>query len=194
MKEMNYPNNIAMIRRMRGLAQAYVAKEIGISRPKYIDVEKGLKELTVSQVEKLKKLLDVEFEDLVGIDTGRLDFRKFIREQQIVRDEDLDDAILRGNKKAKEMIPPKFFEKHPVRSAWDEEKEEWYFSVVDAIGVLIEQPDYRAATKYWNKVKTRLAEEGNQLSSKCRQLRLTAKDGKKRLTDVATMEELFRII
>ena len=194
MKEMNYPNNIAMIRRMRGLAQAYVAKEIGISRPKYIDVEKGLKELTVSQVEKLKKLLDVEFEDLVGIDTGRLDFRKVIREQQIVRDEDLDDAILRGNKKAKEMIPPKFFEKHPVRSAWDEEKEEWYFSVVDAIGVLIEQPDYRAATKYWNKVKTRLAEEGNQLSSKCRQLRLTAKDGKKRLTDVATMEELFRII
>ena len=203
MEEMKYPNSIAMIRRMRGLTQAYVAKEIGISRPKYIDVEKGLKELTVSQVERLKQVLNVEFEDLIGIDTGRLDFRKYIRGQQAAEGNSssspkeqqiLENTALRANKKPKEMIPPKLFEKRPVRSAWDEEEEEWYFSVVDAIGVLIEQPDYRAATKYWNKVKTRLAEEGNQLSSKCRQLKLTANDGKKRLTDVATIEELFRII
>lgn len=189
MEEMKYPNSIAMIRRMRGLTQAYVAGEIGVSRAKYIDIEKGLKELTVSQVEKLKQVLDVEFEDLIGIDTGRLDFRKFIRGQQVSNNE-----VSRTDNQAKEVVPPKLFEKQPVRSAWDEEKEEWYFSVVDAIGVLTEQSDYRAATKYWNKVKTRLAEEGSQLSSKCRQLKLTAKDGKKRLTDVATMGQLFRII
>ena len=61
MDEANFPNNIAMIRRMRGLSQAYIAKELNISRPKYIDIEKGLKELTVSQVEALKQILDVSF-------------------------------------------------------------------------------------------------------------------------------------
>ena len=189
MEEMKYPNGIAMIRRMRGLTQAYVAKEIGISRPKYIDVEKGLKELTVSQVEKLKQVLDVEFEDLIGIDTGKLDFRKFIREQQVLEDE---GALV--DSKAKEMIPPKLFEKQPVRSAWDEEKEEWYFSVVDIVGVLTEQPDTKHAANYWKVLKFRLKEEGAQLVTNCNQLKLTAEDGKKRLTDVATMEQAFRII
>ena len=190
MTEMDYPNNIAMIRRMRGLTQAYVASEIGVSRPKYIDIEKGLKELTVSQMEKLKQVLDVEFEDLVGIDTGTLDYRKFIEQERQKR----GSTAIKTNDVAKEMIPPKLFENQPIRSAWDEKKEEWYFSVVDVVGVLTEQPDYRAAIKYWNKTKTRLLEEGSQLSTNCRQLKLTARDGKKRLTDVATMKELFRII
>ena len=203
MEGMKYPNSIAMIRRMRGLTQAYVAKEIGISRPKYIDVEKGLKELTVSQVEKLKQVLDVEFEDLIGIDTGRLDFRKFIREQQIERgnssdlageQQDLKHVISRTDKKTKEMIPPKLFEKQPVRSAWDEEKEEWYFSVVDIVGVLTEQPDTKHAANYWKVLKFRLKEEGAQLVTNCNQLKLTASDGKKYATDVVTMEQAFRVI
>ena len=88
----------------------------------------------------------------------------------------------------------KTFEKRQIRSVWDDEKEEWYFSVVDVVGALTEQVDYRAATKYWNKVQTRLVAEGGQLSSKCRQLKLKAKDGKMRLADVATTEQLLRII
>ena len=96
--------------------------------------------------------------------------------------------------KAKEVVPPKLFENQPVRSAWDEEREEWYFSVVDIVGVLTMQPDYDIARKYWNKLKQRLNEEGFQLVTNCHQLKLTAKDGKKRLTDVATMEQAFRII
>ena len=190
MAEIDYPNNIAMIRRMRGLTQAYVASEIGVSRPKYIDIEKGLKELTVSQMERLKQILDVEFEDLIGIDTGRLDYRKFIEKER----QRMNDATVKTDTTTKEMIPPKLFEDQPIRSAWDEKEEEWYFSVVDVVGALTEQPDYRAAIKYWNKTKTRLLEEGSQLSTNCRQLKLTARDGKKRLTDVATIKELFRII
>ena len=81
MEEMKFPNNIAMIRRMRGLTQAYVAEQIGVSRPKYIDIEKGLKELTVSQVEKLKELFDASFYDLIGIKTDNFDFRKFIQDE-----------------------------------------------------------------------------------------------------------------
>ena len=72
----------------------------------------------------------------------------------------------------------KIFEKRQIRSVWDDEKEEWHFSVVDVVGALTEQPDYTVARKYWNKLKQRLAEEGaelvtncQQLSSKCRQLK-----------------------
>ena len=81
MEEINYPNNIAMIRKIRGFTQAYVAEQIGVSRPKYIDIEKGLKELTVSQVEKLKELFDASFYDLIGIKTDNFDFRKFIQDE-----------------------------------------------------------------------------------------------------------------
>ena len=88
----------------------------------------------------------------------------------------------------------RLFEDRPIRSAWDEEKEEWYFSVVDVVGVLIEQPDYDAARKYWKVLKGRLRKEGSQLVTNCYQLKLVAKDGKARLTDVANMEQLFRII
>ena len=77
---------------------------------------------------------------------------------------------------------------------WDEEKEDWYFSIVDVCSVLTDLPDYDKARKYWNKLKQRLREEGFEPVTNCHQLKLTAKDGKKRLTDVATPQELFRII
>lgn len=86
------------------------------------------------------------------------------------------------------------FEDKHIRTAWDEEKEEWYFSIVDVVGVLTESPDYNTGRKYWNKLKQRLKEEGNELVTKCHQLKMTAADGKKRLTDVADTEQLLRII
>ncbi len=86
------------------------------------------------------------------------------------------------------------YEEQPIRTAWDEEKEEWYFSVVDVVGVLTEQPDSRHAAKYWSVLKVRLKKEGNQLTTNCRQLKMTAEDGKKRSTDVANTEQLLRII
>ena len=88
----------------------------------------------------------------------------------------------------------KIFQEQKVRSVWDEEKEEWYFSIVDVCSVLTDQPDYDKARKYWNKLKQRLREEGFEPVTNCHQLKLTAKDGKKRLTDVATPQELFRVI
>lgn len=86
------------------------------------------------------------------------------------------------------------FEDKPIRTAWDSEKEEWYFSVVDVISVLTDQPDFQKARKYWNKLKQRLVEEGNQTVTNCHQLKMTATDGKKRFTDVADTEQLLRII
>ena len=85
----------------------------------------------------------------------------------------------------------KSFEGNQIRSAWDSEEEEWYFSVVDVVGILTESKDGR---KYWNKLKQRLKEEGSQLVSNCHQLKMRAADGKMRLTDVATVEQLLRII
>ena len=86
------------------------------------------------------------------------------------------------------------FEDQPIRTAWVEDEEEWYFSIVDVIGVLTEQTDYQKARKYWNKLKQRLSEEGSQLVTNCHQLKMTAQDGKKRLTDVANTEQLLRLI
>jgi len=87
------------------------------------------------------------------------------------------------------------FEDQPIRTAWDEEQEEWYFSVVDVVGVLTEQPTQRGASNYWAKLKERLKAEGaDQLLTNCQQLKMTAADGKKRKTDVATTEQLLRII
>lgn len=77
---------------------------------------------------------------------------------------------------------------------WDEEQEEWYFSIVDVCAVLTAQPDYEKARKYWNKLKQRLREEGNETVTNCHQLKMQAADGKMRLTDVADTEQLFRII
>ena len=86
------------------------------------------------------------------------------------------------------------FEDKRIRTAWDEEKEEWYFSVVDVISVLTEQPDYQAARNYWKVTNKRLKDEGNETVTSCNQLKMTASDGKKRLTDVADTEQLLRII
>lgn len=86
------------------------------------------------------------------------------------------------------------FENKEIRTAWDNEKEEWYFSIVDVISVLTEQSDFQKARKYWNKLKQRLLEEENKTVTNCHQLKMTAKDGKKRMTDVADTEQLLRLI
>ena len=83
------------------------------------------------------------------------------------------------------------YEDQPIRTAWNEAEEEWYFSVVDVVGVLTDSKD---PTAYWRKLKQRLREEGNETVTNCHGLRMTAPDGKKRLTDVATTEQLLRII
>ena len=86
------------------------------------------------------------------------------------------------------------YEDQPIRTAWVQDEEEWYFSIVDVVGVLTEQTDYQKARKYWNKLKQRLSEEGSQLVTNCHRLKMTAQDGKKRLTDVANTEQLLRLI
>ena len=88
----------------------------------------------------------------------------------------------------------KMFEDSPIRTAWDENAEEWYFSIVDVIGALIEQPEYQKSRKYWNKLKQRLKEEGAETVTNCHQLKMKAQDGKNRLTDVSNTEQLLRII
>lgn len=86
------------------------------------------------------------------------------------------------------------FEKSNVRAVWDDEKEKWYFSIIDIVQILTDSKDYTTARKYWNKLKQRLKEEGNQLVTNCLQLKLQAMDGKMRLTDVAETEHLLRFI
>ena len=87
------------------------------------------------------------------------------------------------------------FEDKKIRTAWDEEAEEWYFSIVDVVGVLTEQPTPRNASTYWAVLKKRLIEEGaNQLLTNCKQLKMKSADGKRYNTDVATTEQLLRII
>ena len=77
------------------------------------------------------------------------------------------------------------FEDRPIRTAWDETQEEWYFSIVDVVTVLTESGDYNTGRKYWNKLKQRLKAEGSELVTNCHQLKMKATDGKRRLTDVA---------
>ena len=88
------------------------------------------------------------------------------------------------------------FEDQPIRTAWDAEQEEWFFSVVDVVGILTEQPTPRNASTYWAVLKKRLKNEGaDQLLTNCKQLKLKSpKDGKRYSTDVATTEQLLRII
>ena len=83
------------------------------------------------------------------------------------------------------------FENQKIRTAWDEDKEEWYFSVVDVVAILTDSADPQA---YWRKLKQRLKVEGNETVTNCHGLKMTAADGKKRLTDVADTEQLLRII
>ena len=88
------------------------------------------------------------------------------------------------------------FEDKRIRTAWDEEKEEWYFSIVDVVAVLTDQPDQRGASNYWAKLKQRLKEEGaDQLLTNCQRLKMKSpKDGKRYNTDVADTEQLLRIV
>lgn len=88
----------------------------------------------------------------------------------------------------------KLFESKQIRSVWVEEKEEWFFSVVDVVGALTDQPDRRRAGKYWSVLKTRLKAEGSEVTTNCSQLKMIADDGKKRLTDVADTKQILRII
>jgi len=83
------------------------------------------------------------------------------------------------------------FENQPIRTAWNEELEEWYFSIIDVVAVLTESKD---ANAYWRKLKQRLIKEGNETVTNCHALKMKAADGKRRLTDVASTEQLLRII
>ncbi|MDZ4164161.1 MAG: BRO family protein [Smithellaceae bacterium] len=86
------------------------------------------------------------------------------------------------------------FENYKIRRHYDEENERWYFSVVDIVAALIQQPDYQAARNYWKVLKNRLNKEGSESVTKCNRLKLEAADGKKYLTDVADPETLLRLI
>ena len=86
------------------------------------------------------------------------------------------------------------FENKRIRTAWDEEKEELYFSIVDVVAVLTDQPDQRHAAKYWSVLKTRLKKEGSELTTNCSQLKMRSTDGKRYNTDVADTEQLLRIV
>ena len=89
---------------------------------------------------------------------------------------------------------PVLFEQHEIRRIYDEKAETWYFSVVDILQVLIQQPDYQAARNYWKVLKNRLGKEGSESVTKCNRLKMTAADGKSYLTDVASAETLLRLV
>jgi hypothetical protein len=91
-------------------------------------------------------------------------------------------------------ILPVVFEQHEIRRIYDEKTETWFFSVVDIIQVLTQQPDFQAARKYWKVLKGRLAKEGSEVVTNCYQFKLPAGDGKMRLTDVAGAETLLRLV
>ena len=100
-------------------------------------------------------------------------------------------------KRGKTMMEDKvqLFEDQPIRTAWVEDEEEWYFSIVDVVGVLTEQQTFDGARDYWKVLKSRLKEEGNQLVTNCNQLKMKSpKDGKRYKADVANTEQLLRII
>ena len=93
----------------------------------------------------------------------------------------------------KELI--QLFGEQKVRTKWDDEKEKWYFSIVDVCWVLTDQPDYDGAKNYWKVLKFRLKAEGNESVTNCNQLKMVSpKDGKRYKTDVADMEQMFRLI
>jgi len=91
-------------------------------------------------------------------------------------------------------VQPAFFETQAIRRVYDEETETWWFSVVDIMQVLTQQPDYQAARNYWKVLKNRLVKEGSQSVTNCNRLKLPAADGKNYLTDVATAETLLRLV
>ena len=88
----------------------------------------------------------------------------------------------------------KLFEQQKVRTHWDEKEEKWYFSIVDVISILTDQPHHQGARNYWKVFKSRLLKEGNETVTNCNRLKLVAEDGKLRFTDVADTEQLLRLI
>ncbi len=88
----------------------------------------------------------------------------------------------------------KFFEGQHVRSVWDDKAEKWYFSIVDVVRILTDQPSHQGARNYWKVLKSRLVKEGYEPVTNCNRLKMTAEDGKQRMTDVADAEQMFRII
>ncbi len=88
----------------------------------------------------------------------------------------------------------KLFEDKKVRTLWNEGEEQWYFCIIDIIAILTEQENYQGARNYWKVLKHRLVKEGNETVTNCNQLKIEAEDGKMRLTDVATTEQLLRLI
>ena len=94
-------------------------------------------------------------------------------------------------KQEKMHLINKIFNNETIRTIWDKEEEKYYISVVDIVGIIAESKDGR---KYWNKLKQRLKEEGNEMVTNCHQLKLKATDGKYRMTDVCDIEGMFRII
>lgn len=88
----------------------------------------------------------------------------------------------------------KIFGEDRIRAVWDEDKENWYFSIVDVIAVLTDSPDYQTSRNYLKVLKNRLIKEGNEPVTNCNQLKMPAADGKMRLTDVADTEQLLRIV
>ena len=99
-----------------------------------------------------------------------------------------------NNQMSKAENQIKLFEETQVRAVWDDEAEKWWFSIIDVVRLLTEQPTRRAASNYWRKLKQRMKEEGNQLVTDCHQLKMRATDGKQYNTDVADSEQLLRII
>jgi hypothetical protein len=89
---------------------------------------------------------------------------------------------------------PAVFEEREIRRVYDEKTETWFFSVVDIVQVLTQQPDFQSARKYWNKLRERLRKEGSESVTNCHRLKLPAADGKNYLTDVATAETLLRLV
>ena len=88
----------------------------------------------------------------------------------------------------------KVFENKNVRTVWNEDEEDWYFSVVDIVSVLADSKDYQTARKYWNKLKQRLSEEGSELVTNCHRLKLVAADGKMRETDILSTKNVLRLV
>jgi hypothetical protein len=103
-------------------------------------------------------------------------------------------AIKRGRDMASQKNKINVFEGVQVRKAWDEEKEKWWFSIVDVVWLLTDQTTPRGASNYWAKLKERLKAEGSELLTNCQQLKLPAPDGKMRLTDVADTEQVLRLV
>jgi hypothetical protein len=91
-------------------------------------------------------------------------------------------------------VVPALFEQHEIRRIYDEKTHTWWFSVIDIIQVLTQQPNYQTARKYWNKLRERLGKEGSQVVTDCHRLKMPADDGKMRLTDVANAETLLRLV